>query len=301
MVKKTSRVVANKNPLRPRAVSGPNKRSKLAISTKPVRSHASPSSLMTALPKKKIVIRIVSPWEVVPAPPDNIRLSAGAWHGCPINRHYWDNFFSYWVFFLHSLTRKRTTLKKANCRRILAYQNKRRRIVLHKLYSNFSLTIWYLIAVLITGTMLYSSYWSYQNIIDDLPEISTLTSGKQNMTTKILDRYNHLLFEIYEDENRTPVALSAVSQDLINATLAIEDRNFYHHRGFDLKAIVRAVQANRQSGSYSQGGSTITQQLVKLRLLTREKSFIRKIKELILSILVEKQFSKSEILEMYLN
>lgn len=299
MVKKTSRAAAGKNPLRPRSGSGLNKRPEL---TSAHQQNKPQNSSSTCPPlKKKIVIRIVSPWEVVPTAPVNIRQSAGAWQGCPVNRHRLDNFFSYAVFFFHSLTRTRTSLKKANHQRILAYQRRRRRIVLHKLHSRFSLAIWYLIALLITGGMLYSSYWSYQNIIENLPEISTLTSGKQNMTTKILDRHNHLLFEIYEDENRTPVALSAVSPDLINATLAIEDRNFYHHRGFDLKAIVRAIQANRQSGSYSQGGSTITQQLVKLRLLTREKSFIRKIKELILSILVEKHFTKEEILEMYLN
>lgn len=251
---------------------------------------------------KKIVIRIVSGWELVPKnEPVVIRPSRGAWQGCPIARHPILAFKLRLLTAWHHCRRKKTTLKKANPQKIIAYQREKRRIVLRKIHSHASLCFWYTAALLLTGGIVYAGYWSYQHIINDLPEISALTNGKQNMTTKILDRNNHLLFEIYEDENRTPVALSAVSQDVINATIAIEDSNFYSHRGFDLKAIVRAAQANRQSGSYSQGGSTITQQLVKLRLLTREKSFIRKIKELILAILVESQFSKDEILEMYLN
>ena len=127
-------------------------------------------------------------------------------------------------------------------------------------------------ALLLTGGIVYAGYWSYQHIINDLPEISALTNGKQNMTTKILDRNNHLLFEIYEDENRTPVALSAVSQDVINATIAIEDSNFYSHRGFDLKAIVRAAQANRQSGSYSCSSM--------MREIVYRPAFLRDIKRL---------------------
>jgi 1A family penicillin-binding protein len=121
------------------------------------------------------------------------------------------------------------------------------------------------------------------------------------MTTKILDRNNHLLFEIYEDENRTPIAITQVAPELIQATVAIEDRMFWEHKGFDLKAMVRAFRANQDSGTLSQGASTITQQLVKLRLLTTEKTWVRKIKELILAILVEGNYSKQEILEMYLN
>ncbi len=218
-----------------------------------------------------------------------------------VKKNFWRtkkrSLLSWW----HKLKRKKTRLKKANQQKIDKYLRKRRKIVLKRAQSKAVQVFWGVFSFLITSSILYGSWWAVENIFSQLPDIEVLISGKQNMTTKILDRNNHLLFEIYEDENRTPIALSKVSPDLIKATIAIEDRTFYEHRGFDMKAMVRAFRANQESGTISQGASTITQQLVKLRLLTREKTLIRKIKELILAILVEGNFSKDEILEMYLN
>ncbi|MBU0578460.1 PBP1A family penicillin-binding protein [Patescibacteria group bacterium] len=146
-----------------------------------------------------------------------------------------------------------------------------------------------------------SAYGFYLFIIKDLPQPSQLTESKQIVSTKILSRDGEVLFKIYENENRTLVKLNDIPQNMINATVAIEDGNFYYHHGFSIKGIIRAIIANSQDPSIQQGGSTITQQLVKNRLLDPEKTIQRKIRELILSILVELQFSKEEILEMYLN
>lgn len=120
-------------------------------------------------------------------------------------------------------------------------------------------------------------------------------------STKIFDRHGELLYELYGEMKRTPIALTEIPTLMQQATIAAEDKTFYHHPGFDLSGMVRAMIVNIQSGSYQQGGSTISQQLVRNALLTREKSLERKIKELVLSIKLEHAYTKDQILEMYLN
>lgn len=151
-----------------------------------------------------------------------------------------------------------------------------------------------------TGLILGLSWLVYQNIFLDLPDPLELTEKNSVMTTRILDRNGRLLYRIYQDENRTPVSLHDISQHMINATVAIEDSDFQNHHGFSLKGIFRAVFYNLSQDKV-QGGSTITQQLVKNKLLDSEKTLRRKIRELILAILVEGTYSKQEILQMYLN
>ncbi len=119
-------------------------------------------------------------------------------------------------------------------------------------------------------------------------------------TTKILDRNGELLYSIYDTQNRTLVKLNEVPDVMKYATIAIEDQDFYYHHGFSLRGILRALQSNYRNKNL-QGGSTITQQLVKNRLLTNERTITRKLRELILSVWVEANYSKDEILEMYLN
>jgi 1A family penicillin-binding protein len=154
---------------------------------------------------------------------------------------------------------------------------------------------------LITTTLILSlAWWSYNFIFRDLPDPLELTQKRQIMTTRILDRNGNLLFRIYEDENRTLVPLSQISQHMINATLAIEDKNFYQHHGFSVQGIFRALVNNLKKQEL-QGGSTITQQLIKNRLLSPDKTLRRKLRELILSILVESTYTKDQILTMYLN
>jgi 1A family penicillin-binding protein len=156
------------------------------------------------------------------------------------------------------------------------------------------------LSLFMTGAILGGSYGIYEYIFKDLPEPTDLTKQEQILTTKILDRNGKLLYSIYKDENRTLIPLSQVPQDMINATIAIEDKGFFDHFGFDVRGITRAALANMK-GETIQGGSTITQQLVKNKLLTSEKSFRRKIRELILAVLVDGTYTKEEILEMYFN
>ncbi len=138
-------------------------------------------------------------------------------------------------------------------------------------------------------------------LLKELPSPRRLTA-KDNfaVSSQIFDRHGTLLYEIYGQENRIPVDLDKLPPHVLQATIAIEDKNFYHHWGFDLRGIVRAVRNNLTSQNL-EGGSTITQQLVKNAFLTREKTLQRKAKELVLSILTELIYSKDEILELYLN
>ena len=142
------------------------------------------------------------------------------------------------------------------------------------------------------------SFWLL--ILRTLPSPHELTQRDLEISTKIYDRNGILLYKIYKDKNRTPVTLSKIPSYAILATLAAEDAEFYLHPGFSIKGITRAIIKNVREGKLS-GGSTITQQLVKNALLTPEKTIIRKIKELFLSIEVEIVYSKDQILEMYLN
>lgn len=136
--------------------------------------------------------------------------------------------------------------------------------------------------------------------LQNLPNPKLLSFRDIAQTTKIYDRNGILLYQIYANQNRTLVPLSSVPKDLINATIAIEDKDFYKNPGFDLGAIIRAATANIQ-GKPLQGGSTITQQLVKSTLLTPEKTISRKIKEIILAFWAERIYTKEEILTMYFN
>jgi 1A family penicillin-binding protein len=138
-------------------------------------------------------------------------------------------------------------------------------------------------------------------MLRDLPSPTRLTSQENfSVSTQIFDRNGTLLYEIFADENRTPIEIKTLPPHFVQATLAIEDKNFFKHFGFDFEGIIRAVK-NNFTGEQLQGGSTITQQLVKNALLTNEKSFQRKIKEAVLSVMTEIIYSKEDILEMYLN
>jgi membrane peptidoglycan carboxypeptidase len=114
--------------------------------------------------------------------------------------------------------------------------------------------------------------------------------------------HGHMLMVIKTHQNNPDyVRLEDIPEMLIDATLAIEDRRFYHHMGFDLKAIARASIQNLFSGEIISGGSTITQQVSKNLFLTFEQTYERKITELLLAVAIEEKFSKEEILELYLN
>ena len=136
--------------------------------------------------------------------------------------------------------------------------------------------------------------------INSLPSPKALAQQEIAQTTKIYDRGGTLLYQIYANQDRTVVPISNIPDSLKNATIAIEDKNFYKTPGIDIFAIGRSVFANL-SGEPLQGGSTITQQLIKARLLTPERTIERKVKEIVLALWAERIYTKDEILEMYLN
>jgi penicillin-binding protein 1A len=142
--------------------------------------------------------------------------------------------------------------------------------------------------------------WGYYRITRDLPELSSIEDYKPDAVTKVYANDGTLIAEFF-DQRRYPVKISEVPRMVINCFLAAEDAHFYSHKGIDYTSILRAVFKNLRAGNARQGGSTITQQVVKNLLLTPEKKYERKIKEAILSYRLENRFSKDEILQMYLN
>ncbi len=140
----------------------------------------------------------------------------------------------------------------------------------------------------------------YYFVLRDLPSPSNLSTNTKSYSSRIYDRNGKLLYTLYGNRNQTFVPLSRIPKYMQEATIAIEDRSFYHHGAIDIRGILRAALSiiiHRQI----QGGSTLTQQLVKNSLLTPEQTIQRKIKEVILAFATEAMYSKNQILEMYLN
>jgi 1A family penicillin-binding protein len=124
--------------------------------------------------------------------------------------------------------------------------------------------------------------------------------GNMAQATVLYDVADQPVFTIFK-EQRIEVPLHEMSPNLVNAVLSVEDQRFYQHRGVDMVRIMGAVLVNLQHGRFAQGGSTITQQLARQSFLTLERSLTRKVKEVILAALIERTYSKEEILELYLN
>ncbi len=137
-------------------------------------------------------------------------------------------------------------------------------------------------------------------IIKDIPSPTNLGSTSMPQSTQIYDRNGRLLYTVYSNKNQSFVPLSQIPKHMQQATIAIEDKDFYQHGAIDLRGIARAfisIVIHKQL----QGGSTLTQQLVKTSLLTPERTITRKVKEIILSFATEAIYPKSKILELYLN
>ena len=138
-------------------------------------------------------------------------------------------------------------------------------------------------------------------ILKDLPSPQNLTRQENfAVSTQIFDRNGELLYEIYGATHRVPIEIENVPEHVKQATIAIEDQRFYRHHGIDMIGISRAFINNIQ-GKPLEGGSTITQQLIKNALLTRDRTLQRKVKEAVLAVATELIYSKEDILEMYLN
>jgi membrane peptidoglycan carboxypeptidase len=179
-------------------------------------------------------------------------------------------------------TRRRSSFSYNDARKMLTYSN----------------LVKYLFLAFIAGlVILVVLFFWYSR---DLPTPGKLVTSKYKDATRIYDRNHVLLYSVYQDENRTYVGLPVIPKKLQQATIAVEDRNFYNNNGFQVTGMLRAVK-NMLMGQGLQSGSTITQQLVKNVLLTNQQTIARKIKELILSVQVDKKYSKDQILEMYLN
>ncbi|MFZ2299798.1 MAG: transglycosylase domain-containing protein [Candidatus Moraniibacteriota bacterium] len=143
---------------------------------------------------------------------------------------------------------------------------------------------------------------AFAYIAKDLPNPGTVNKRVLAESTKIFDRTGtHLLYEVHGEEKRTVIPFSDMPDVIKYATISLEDQDFYNHYGIKLTSIARSLLKDIVSFGKAQGGSTITQQFVKNSLLTNEKTFIRKVKEVILSLEIETKFSKDEILAMYLN
>ena len=141
---------------------------------------------------------------------------------------------------------------------------------------------------------------TFFGLLYDLPEINQLKLFKPSSVTTVYSMNKQVITRFYL-EKRFPVSIDSIPKNLIDALIATEDRYFYVHSGINLKAIARAIIQDIKAGGFKQGGSTLTQQLAKTLFLSSEKSIIRKIREAILAVQIERRYTKNEILELYLN
>lgn len=159
-----------------------------------------------------------------------------------------------------------------------------------------------MLGIVLVSLTMGGMFGGYYYLSRDLPSVARLelkdyTTG---LITQILSKDGEVIKEYFE-QKRIPIKLSQIPEVLIEATLAVEDQDFYSHWGVDLMGILRAAYVNIRSRRIVQGGSTITQQLARNLFLNPEKTLMRKIKEAILALEIESTYSKSEILELYFN
>lgn len=167
----------------------------------------------------------------------------------------------------------------------------------HFLFSRYFLYFIYGFMFCLLYLFIQKAYF----FVKDLPSPRDIGNVNFAQSSHLYDRNGKLLYEIYRDVNRTKIDLDQVPETVIDATIAIEDKNFYNHNGISFfGGIVRAAKDTYKTKSL-QGGSTITQQLIKTSLLTPERTVERKLKEMFLALWAERIYSKDEIMEMYLN
>ncbi len=164
------------------------------------------------------------------------------------------------------------------------------------LFFIFKVTLGAIVAGALLAVILFFLYTK------DLPRPENFNENIINQTTKIYDRTGEIvLSSIYGEEKRTYLTIDKLPEKLQKAVIATEDARFYQHNGIDFQGIARAIKVDLETGEAKQGASTITQQLIRSSLLSNEKSVGRKIKEIILSIELDSKYSKTQILEWYLN
>ena len=169
------------------------------------------------------------------------------------------------------------------------------KVVMRGLFKGF---FWILsLSLLIGGAFLASIYFLYNS---QLPDPAKLQEVKYQLPLEIYSRDGQLIAR-FGDKKRTPLNIAQIPKPMIDAILAAEDARFYQHRGVDLYGILRAGMELIRSGQKRQGGSTITMQVARNFFLSPEKTYERKIKEILLALKIEQYLSKNEILELYLN
>ena len=182
--------------------------------------------------------------------------------------------------------------RKTFDKKSLKKEGRKKRITIYVL---FSLLVLFILTIL-SGIGVFIYY------AKDLPRPEKFTERSFIESTKIYDRTGEvLLYELYGETKREIIPLSEMSNNIKNAVIATEDARFYSHHGIDFFGILRAFKLNLDSGKPTYGGSTISQQLIRSTFLTLEKSIARKVKELILTLEMERRYSKDQILEWYLN
>lgn len=186
-------------------------------------------------------------------------------------------------------------------------RKQRRKKLSNQWFKKFFLVFVGIISFLITGLIILGGLY-IKNLGESLPSPDKLVDRQSDQTTIIVDRDGNELYKIHADQNRKFVQLEELPEHLKWAILATEDINFYEHGGFDLQAILKAAYVNFLSKEIVRGASTITQQLIRNTILfdilgekAYEETYARKIQEILITIQVEQNFTKDEILQMYIN
>ena len=156
------------------------------------------------------------------------------------------------------------------------------------------------LAVVVAGGILLAGLATYYYLAPTLPEVDTLRDVRMQVPLRVYTRDGRLLAQIGE-QRRVPVRFEEVPKPIVNAFLAAEDDRFFSHGGIDLTGLLRALAVTAATGEARQGGSTITMQLARNMFLTPEKKLRRKLQEIFLALRIESEFTKQEILTLYLN
>ncbi len=159
---------------------------------------------------------------------------------------------------------------------------------------------WLIWLIIIAGTVCGLVAGAFIALLYDLPQIRSLENYRPSAVTKIFSADKVLLDELFV-EQRLPVPLAAIPDYLKTALITTEDRTFYSHSGIDFRGVLRAIWKDIRAGGFVEGASTITQQLAKTLFLTPKKSIVRKLREALLAVQLERRYTKDEILELYLN
>ncbi len=180
------------------------------------------------------------------------------------------------------------------------------RRLIHNIYKTVTILFSIIIFLFVIAICNFAIY--LQQVKTSLPEPNKLIDWEPQQSTEILDRNGNELYTIYDDQNRKFISLEDVPDHTKWAILAAEDIEFYEHKGLDLPGIVRAYYVNLKEEETAQGASTITQQLVKNTIMYSiyeeeafEKTYLRKFREAVVSLEVERSLTKDEILQMYIN